>query len=240
MEHPSKDCCFSIIVPVLNEADRINAQIDRIRSVASQNNYEIIVIDGDPDRTTLNAIRDTDVITIASPKGRARQMNAGANIALGRMLIFLHADTKLPPDALKNIEKALNNNKYVAGAFDLSIDSNKLSLKFIAARASLRSRITRIPYGDQAIFITKAYFDMIGKFKEIPLMEDVDLMKRIRRRGDKIFILRDPVQTSARRWEKEGVLYTTLRNMVLINLHRLGVSPEKLARYYRDHSAKEN
>lgn len=239
MEHPSKQCSFSIIVPVLNEADRINAHIDHIRSVASQTAYEIIVIDAHPDRTTLNAIRDPNVITIASPKGRALQMNAGASIALGRILIFLHADTKLPPDALKNIEETLDNKKYVAGAFDLSIESNKLSLKCIAARASLRSRITRIPYGDQAIFTTKQYFDKIGRYEEIPLMEDIDLMKRIRKRGDKIRILREPVKTSARRWEKEGVFRTTLRNCILVNLHRLGVKPQTLQAYYNDHNPKK-
>jgi rSAM/selenodomain-associated transferase 2 len=163
-------------------------------------------------------------------------MNAGAVVARGEILIFLHADTRLPPGALKKINTVLENEKYVGGAFDLRIDSDRLFLKYIAARASLRSRLNRIPYGDQAIFIRKNYFDKIGRFKEIPLMEDVELMRRIKRRGDKIFILRDRVKTSARRWEREGVFYTTLKNQMLVNLYYLGVSPDKLAKYYRRHS----
>ncbi|MHC4742359.1 MAG: TIGR04283 family arsenosugar biosynthesis glycosyltransferase [Planctomycetota bacterium] len=240
MQHPSKHCGFSIIVPVLNEADQINARIDHIRTVASGTSYEIIIVDGHPDRTTLNAIRDQGVITVSSAKGRAIQMNAGASIALGRILIFLHADTKLPPKALEKIEETLADRKYVAGAFDLAIESERLSLKFIAKRASLRSRITRVPYGDQAIFTTKHYFDKIGRYKEIPLMEDIDLMKRIRKRGDKINIIRDPVKTSPRRWEEEGVLHTTARNFLLVNLHRLGVKPQTLKAYYKDHNSQKD
>ncbi|MHC4075293.1 MAG: hypothetical protein ACYSRZ_02615, partial [Planctomycetota bacterium] len=114
----------------------------------------------------------------------------------------------------------------------LGIDSNRLFLKFIAVRASLRSRLNRIPYGDQAIFIRKTYFEDIGRFKEVPLMEDVDLMRRIKKRGDKIFILPDKVMTSSRRWETEGALYTTIRNQILVSLYYLGVDPEKLSRFY--------
>jgi rSAM/selenodomain-associated transferase 2 len=163
-------------------------------------------------------------------------MNAGAAIAKGEVLIFLHADTLLPPKALNKIGRVLENEKYVGGAFSLGIDSDRLLLKYVAAHASMRSRINRIPYGDQAIFIRKSYFDKIGKFKEIPLMEDVDLMRRIKKRDDKIYIFRDQVMTSPRRWEKEGLIYTTIRNRILMSLYFLGVGPEKLVKYYRRHS----
>jgi hypothetical protein len=96
--------------------------------------------------------------------------------------------------------------------------------------------LNRIPYGDQAIFIRKSYFDKIGRFKEIPLMEDVELMRRIKKKGDKIFIIRDRVKTSARRWEKEGIFYTTLKNQILVSLYYLGINPHKLVKYYRRHS----
>ena len=159
-------------------------------------------------------------------------MNAGAAVARGEILMFLHADTKLPDGALEKISRALEDQNYVGGAFDLRIDSDRLFLKYIATRASLRSRWNRIPYGDQAIFIRKKYFDQIGGYKEIPLMEDVDLMRRIKKDGKQIVIFPDKVRTSARRWESEGALYTTLRNQILVRLFYLGVSPHRLAKYY--------
>jgi hypothetical protein len=126
----------------------------------------------------------------------------------------------------------LQNQDYVGGAFDLKIDSERLFLRYISVRASFRSRWNRIPYGDQAIFIRKKYFDGIGGYKEIPLMEDVDLMRRIKKDEKKIFILRDKVITSARRWESDGVFFTTMRNQVLVRLFYLGISPNRLAKYY--------
>jgi rSAM/selenodomain-associated transferase 2 len=159
-------------------------------------------------------------------------MNAGAAAACGEILIFLHADTTLPDNALEKINQAMQNLDYVGGAFDLKIDSDRLFLKYISTRASLRSRRNRIPFGDQAIFIRKKYFDQIGGYKEIPLMEDVDLMRRIKKDGKKIVILPDKVTTSARRWESEGAFYATMRNQILLRLFYLGVSPHKLAKYY--------
>jgi rSAM/selenodomain-associated transferase 2 len=231
----SNECKFSIVIPVLHERDQINSVVEHLRSQDFEGVWEIIAVDGDPQGETIKAIEDRNVVSITSPKGRALQMNAGAAVAQGEILIFLHADTKLPSSALKKISQVLEDEKYVGGAFDLRIDSDRLFLKYIAARARLRSRLNKIPYGDQAIFIRKSYFDKIGHFKEIPLMEDVDLMRRIKKKGGKIFILRDRVKTSARRWEKEGVLYTTLKNQLLISLYYLGVGPDKLAKFYRSH-----
>jgi rSAM/selenodomain-associated transferase 2 len=182
-------------------------------------------------------IVDRDVTAVATEKGRGRQMNAGASAARGETLIFLHADTTLPDNALEKISRALENQDHVGGAFDLKIDSDRLFLRYVAARASLRSRCNRIPYGDQAIFIRKEYFDQVGGFREIPLMEDVDLMRRIKKDGRKIYILPDKVTTSARRWESDGAFYTTLRNQVIVALYYLGVSPCRLAKYYWRHLA---
>ena len=239
MEHTaraSSECKFSIIIPVLKEQDRINSLIEHVHSQGYEGACEIIVVDGDAQGGTIKVIQDEDVISITSKKGRAFQMNTGAELAHGEVLIFLHADTKLPPNALEKISQVLEDAKYVGGAFDLGIDSDNLLLKYIAARARFRSRLNRIPYGDQAIFIRRSYFNKIGRFKDIPLMEDVELMRRIKKRGDEIFILRDRVKTSARRWEKEGTFYTTLRNRLLVCLYYVGVSPDKLAKYYRRHS----
>jgi len=224
---------LSIIVPVLNEQSQINEAIEHIRAQRFDGAYEIIVVDGDPHGGTIQAVRDEGVTCIAGSRGRGRQMNAGARAGRGDVLLFLHADTRLPPEALTNICHVLENRQYVGGAFDLSLDSNRWILRYIAARASMRSRLNRIPYGDQAIFIRRDYFEKIGGFKDIPLMEDVDLMRRIKKDGQKIRILRDKVTASARRWEKEGAIYTTLKNQVIVMLYYLGVSPETLARHYR-------
>ncbi|MBF0497786.1 MAG: hypothetical protein HQK58_14625, partial [Deltaproteobacteria bacterium] len=126
--------------------------------------------------------------------------------------------------------------KYVAGAFDLGLDSNRPGLRLIRRVGSLRSRLTRIPYGDQAVFIRRSYFLAGGGFPPIPLMEDVALMGRIKRRGDKICILPDRVVTSSRRWAMEGLVYTTLRNWCLRILYFFRTSPDVLVKQYRNHS----
>ena len=229
----SFDHRLSIIIPVLGEAERITALVDALCDQQSDGRCEIIVVDGDPDGGTIQVIHHRDVISVVSPKGRARQMNAGAALAQGENLLFLHADTRLPDGAFNRISTVLAQKQYVAGAFDLGIDSDRWALKVVACFASLRSRITRIPYGDQAIFMRKDYFTDIGGYQDIPLMEDVELMHRIKKRGERIAILSDRVSTSPRRWEREGIIYCTLRDWVLATLYSLGVSPDRLARFYR-------
>ena len=232
---------FSIVTPVLHEADLIEAHIDHLRGLKGADRCEIIIVDGDPQQTTIRSIKDSEIITCRSSAGRARQMNIGAACARGDIIIFLHADTELPNEALCRISDVMENDQYVSGAFDLGIRSNRLALKTIAHVASWRSRLTRVPYGDQAFFIRRTYFLKIGGYKDIPLMEDVELMQRIKEAGDKIFIIPDRAFSSPRRWEQEGIVYCTLRNWVLISLYLLGVSPETLARHYRfgrkDHKA---
>jgi rSAM/selenodomain-associated transferase 2 len=225
---------FSIIIPVLHEGEGILSLINGINALRPEIPHEIIVVDGGPESDTLEALQERkDVITLASPPGRARQMNKGAEIARGEVLLFLHADTKLPPGALGKIREALRGSDAVGGAFNLGIASGKISFKVIEYAASIRSRLTRIPYGDQAIFVKKEYFDLIGGYRDIPLMEDLELMRRIRKRGNRICILKDRVETSSRRWDKEGILFCTLRNWTLSTLYYLGVSPETLSRFYR-------
>lgn len=226
-------CRISIIIPVLHEANRINFTIDHVCGQVFHEDYEIIVVDGDSHGETIKAIAREEVKSILSSRGRALQMNAGADAARGEILLFLHADTRLPHGALQKISLVMERIQYVAGAFDLEIDSHKLALRIIARAASMRSRFTRIPYGDQAIFIRRDYFRRMGCYKNIPLMEDVELMRRIRKSGDKIYIISDKVSTSPRRWEKEGIIYCSLRNIIIANLYYMGVSPDKLVRYYR-------
>jgi rSAM/selenodomain-associated transferase 2 len=224
---------FSIIVPAFHEGENINDLIECLNRLDSDRNSEIIVVDGAQEKDTLGAISRNHVIKISSERGRAKQMNAGASIARGQILIFLHADTELPAQALKKIHALMERSRYVGGAFDLGIKSNKLIFRAIAKLSSWRSRLNRIPFGDQAIFIRREYFDKIGGYKEIPLMEDVELMRRIKKSGDKIWIFDDRVITSPRRWEKEGVIYCTFRNWTLQTLYFLGISPHRLATFYK-------
>jgi GT2 family glycosyltransferase len=160
-------------------------------------------------------------------------MNAGAKIAHGDVLLFLHADTRLPAGAFNGICNVLGNRKYVAGAFDLGFDSDRFVYRSICFWGRVRNRVLNTPYGDQGIFIRKDYFESIGCFKEIALMEDVDLMRRIRRDGEKIRILRDRVTTSVRRYENVGPLRGVLRNAAILTMYYLGVCPEKLSKFYR-------
>ena len=223
---------FSIIVPVFHEGERISDLIEYLNRLDSDKNLEIIVVDGAHEKDTLRAIDGNHVIKISSEKGRAKQMNAGASVAKGQILIFLHADTELPLLALKKIDSIMERKEYVGGAFDLGIKSDKFIFKVIGTLSSLRSRLNRIPFGDQAVFIRNEYFNRIGGYKEIPLMEDVELMRRIKKSRNKIWIFYERAMTSPRRWEKEGVMYCTLRNWTLQALYFLGISPYRLARFY--------
>jgi rSAM/selenodomain-associated transferase 2 len=224
---------YSFIIPVYREEEIIDSAIDHLMHLQKFAAAEIIVADGDYEGSTLTKIINANVKKILCPKGRARQMNCGAAKSSADILIFLHADTRLPENALKKIATLLEDETIVGGAFDLSIDSQRFAFRIIEKIASIRSRLTRIPYGDQAIFIRRGYFQSLGGFKDIPIMEDVELMRRIKRRQGKINILKDKVKTSPRRWETEGVVFCTLRNWFLITLYSLGAKPETLAKFYR-------
>jgi len=224
---------FSFIIPVWNEEAIISRTIEHVRGLHASGGAEIIVVDGDPAGRTIKVARHMGVKTAISEKGRGNQMNIGASLAAGEILIFLHADTLLPPDALELIETAMKDSSCIAGAFALAIDSERPIFRLIEKAASFRSRMTRIPYGDQTIFIRKRDFRDLGGFNNIPVMEDVEFMQRIKKRKGRICIIGKAVLTSPRRWEKEGIVYTTLRNWLLIALYFCGAKPEKLIRFYR-------
>lgn len=224
---------ISVIIPVFREAEAVKPALAHLFGLPFKWGPEVVVIDGCPEGSTTSAIADERVMKIRSPKGRARQMNAGAAVATGDVLLFLHADTMLPENAPALIEKGMREPGMAAGAFDLGIDSGRPVFRLIEKLASLRSRLTRIPYGDQAIFIKTGVFEELGGYADLPLMEDVDIMRRVRRKGMKITILPEKVRTSARRWEKEGVFYCTLRNWTLVALYFLGVPPGKMVKFYK-------
>jgi rSAM/selenodomain-associated transferase 2 len=222
----------SVIIPVLNEGPAINVQVENLYILGGWRQTEIVVVDGDAGGSTLDQITDTRPVRLTAPGGRAGQMNAGAAAASGGILLFLHVDTFLPLDGFELIRRAVAEGA-LAGAFELAISSRRPSLTVIAWTTTLRSRLTRVPFCDQAIFLRADYFKTLGGYALIPLMEDVELMRRIKRRGDAIRILPSKVHTSPRRWEQEGVLRCTLRNWILRLLYKLGASPGQLARYYR-------
>ena len=224
---------FSIIIPVYHEAAIIQPLIPILIGLADAENVEIIVVDGDPDGGTIRVVNDTRITTLVAGKGRAIQMNHGAAAARGDILVFLHADTLLPPCGLRFIREALENTIPVGGAFDLGIRSGKRAYRVIEKMVYYRTRLTKIPYGDQAIFIYRDLFLKIKGYKQIPIMEDIDLMRRLKVDGYRITIIPHPVQTSPRRWEREGIVRCTLRNWILATLYLLGVSPAELAKYYR-------
>jgi hypothetical protein len=147
-------------------------------------------------------------------------------------LLFLHADTLLPEDAAQAILEACKPPHIAGGAFTLGIDAEPPAFRAIESLVHLRTRLSRIPYGDQGIFVKKRIFHELGGYPPIPLLEDVAFMERLRRTGKQITILPGTVSTSARRWEAEGLLYCTLRNRMLMLLYALGVPPERLARFY--------
>ncbi|MBN1860042.1 MAG: TIGR04283 family arsenosugar biosynthesis glycosyltransferase [Candidatus Thermoplasmatota archaeon] len=223
---------FSIIIPVLHEAELINPLLERLDYLKTNQPVEVIVVDGSPTKDTLAVISKKTVKKYSTLQGRGRQMNLGAAHASGDILVFLHADTLLPTNALVVIQETLQNTNLVGGAFTLQIQSKKRLLHMIAVYSTLRSRLTRAPYGDQVIFLRKTYFDSLGGFQEIPLMEDVELMRRIKKKKGKIIILSTPVVTSERRWNQEGLLYTAIRDTMIIFLYWCGMPAEKLARFY--------
>jgi rSAM/selenodomain-associated transferase 2 len=221
---------ISVIIPVLGEEAIINGAIDRIRAMDGA--IEIVVVDGDPQGRTLKAVTRDHALLVACEAGRGRQMNRGVRAAGGEILVFLHADTELPVNAFRSISSMMLKGRFAGGAFDLGIDARGQIFRVIEWVASNRSRLTRMPYGDQAIFLRRDCFMRIGGYRDIPLMEDVDLMRRLKAGGDRIFIIREKVKTSARRWEREGVLRCTARNWAIMLLYLLGVRPGRLARWY--------
>jgi rSAM/selenodomain-associated transferase 2 len=224
---------ISIIIPVLHETATINETVSLLRRSDGGKEADIVVVDGDLSGSTVQTITDSTVQRLISERGRAVQMNRGAEDASGDILLFLHADTRLPGNALTLISEAMKDGHCVAGAFDLGFDTDRSIFRITEIYVFLRTRLTKIPFGDQAIFIRRDYFRKLGGYRRIPIMEDVDLMKRIRKRGDRVSIIPVKVSTSPRRYEQEGIISCTFRNWVLQTLFALGASPERLAKRYR-------
>ncbi len=217
---------LSIVIPCLDEAERIGACLAALAPLRERG-HEVIVVDGGSRDATLAVARGLCDRILEAPRGRARQMNAGARAASGGALLFLHADTRLPSGADAEVQRALEKRRW--GRFDVAIEGAHPLLKVVACAMNLRSRLTGIATGDQAIFVRR---DAFPGFPEIALMEDV-AFSRAMRRGGRPACLASRVTTSGRRWESRGVLRTILLMWRLRLLYFLGARPERLARLYR-------
>jgi rSAM/selenodomain-associated transferase 2 len=236
MVTPSPLPRISVIVPTLNEQAHLPATL---RGVTLAPGDELIVVDGGSTDQTVAIAQQFTSQVLHSRRGRAVQMNWGARHAHGDILLFLHADTLLPAAGLEAVRQALQDGA-VGGAFRLAIMPPTPALRLVAWGTNLRARFGQLPYGDQALFMPRQVFETLGGYNEIPFMEDVRMVQALRQRG-RLTILPLAVHTSGRRWQRDGVLYTTVRNTVLITLYFWGVSPEKLQRWYgaRRRSMKE-
>ncbi|MHC5615567.1 MAG: TIGR04283 family arsenosugar biosynthesis glycosyltransferase [Nostoc sp.] len=220
---------ISIIIPTLDEAGNIK---EAIATTQPSKDIEVIIVDAGSQDGTVEIAQSLDIKVISSSPGRAVQMNVGAVAASGDILLFLHADTRLPTGFDNMIRTALQQPGTVAGAFNLRIDASLLSLRWVEWGVNVRSHFCQMPYGDQAIFLTKAVFQQIGGFPELLIMEDFELMRRLKSIAH-IVIIPTPVVTSARRWLQKGVFKTTLLNQIVIIAYLLGISPQRICRWYR-------
>ena len=222
---------LSVIIPTLNEESRIGAQLGRLAAMPGV--HEVIVADGGSDDRTPQIVRASRTARlVTAPAGRGPQMNAGAQVAIGDALLFLHADVVLPPDAAALVDGALADPSVVGGAFRIRTvaDGRAGWPSRWLWLADLRSKYSRLPYGDQALFVRREVFDAVGGFPPIPLFDDLDLRRRLRRVG-RLHRLRAAVEVSGRRFLAHPVYYACAMN-ILPALYRLGVPPQALARVY--------
>ncbi|MEE8483302.1 MAG: TIGR04283 family arsenosugar biosynthesis glycosyltransferase [Nitrospinota bacterium] len=224
---------ISVVIPAYREDAYLRRLLEALKGVSGT---EAIVSVPFGDELSKNAAAPFGVKVVEGEGGRGMQLHNGAKKAAGEILLFCHADTMLPDGWKEAVVDTMKRQWVCAGAFMLSVDSPKLSHRAVAFVANIRARALGLVYGDQALFIRRNLYFECGGFKPLPIMEDVDIVFRLKRLG-RFALLSKAVVTSARRWEKEGVAYSVLRNAALIILYLLGVSPEKLANWRRRRSS---
>ncbi len=220
----------SVVIPTLNEAGNIGQTLVQVRRAGE---CQIVVVDGGSSDRTCEIARSYADLVLSSLRGRGRQMNVGAQAAAGEVLLFLHADTVLPQGFPEMLAQALADQKVVAGRFDVLLDAPGWPFRVIETFMNLRSRLTRISTGDQAIFVRRQTFLAVGGYPEVELMEDLELSRKLKRAGH-VACLRAQVRTSARRWQRDGVMKTIVLMWTLRLGHFLGIPPEHLKAFYAD------
>ncbi len=220
---------LSIIIPALNESESLCTLLPELFS--QRECVEVIVADGGSVDQTAAVVTASGARLITTERGRARQMNAGAAAANGEILLFLHADSQLPANGIQLVEEAIACGS-VWGRFDLRLTGRHWLLRVVERMINWRSCLSGIATGDQAIFLRRETFDTLGGYAEIPLMEDVELSKRLKRLGAPCCI-RQPLTTSSRRWEHYGIVRTILLMWQMRLAYFLGASPQSLAQRYR-------
>lgn len=223
---------ISVIVPILNEAALVPALARRLEMLSAQG-LEVLVVDGGSADGGAARLAEQGLRVLSSAPGRARQMNRGAAVARGDILLLLHADTELPNHAAARIEAALRDGRHHWGRFDLRIAGRSRWLPMIAFMVNWRSRLTAIATGDQAMFVRASVFAEIGGFAEQPLMEDIELCRRLRQAAGRPLCLRRKVVTSGRRWDQNGTWATIFMMWRLRWAYWRGVSAQRLAERYR-------
>lgn len=224
---------IAVIVPVLNEMKRLP---ELLQMLAELNADEVMIVDGESIDGTAVFLSENDSGTVCSycisKPGRATQMNRGAEQSHSDILLFLHADTRINAASLDRVREVMQNPEAVGGRFDLSLSGARPLFRLIEFMINLRSRLSRISTGDQAMFVRRKLFEDVGGFPDQPLMEDIELSRRMKRQGT-IACLRDRVTTSSRRWEKHGIMKTIVLMWKLRFLYWTGVSADQLEKMYR-------
>lgn len=228
IDRVSKLASVSIVVPTLNEATRIEPCLQQLRRDFPD--CELVVVDGGSTDDT-PAIAARHAYTLRSAAGRATQMNAGAAVTSGDILWFIHADCRVPPDALELLRRALQDPGVVGGGLQLSFDQRSPGLNYLAASSNVRARRLGWIFGDQAMFVRREVFDAVGGFPQLPLMEDFEMSRILRRRG-RLVVLPTTITASARRLVEQGVWRMTVVMQVLKLQYLLGTDPERIRRRY--------
>jgi len=217
---------ISIVIPILNEKEYVPAAVEMAWLSGPD---EVIVVDGGSDDGSRDLLESLDCISVASQPGRGVQMNAGAAIATGDVLLFLHVDTHLSKNGCRQIRDAFDSNaKLSRGCFRQLIDGKRLIYRFIESGNSFRAKTMKLPYGDQGLFFRREFFEEIGRFPNVVFLEDYILSKNLRHAAVPILLLDGPLKVSARRWEKNGPIQQTIRNWWICLAHQFGSSPADL------------
>ncbi len=224
-----KVCNIGVIVPVFNDTGALESLLRQIKDISE--GLEVVVVDGGESTEARKVCGNYGAVWVSSPRGRGIQMNRGALECRGDILWFVHADGIIHPDSLVAIEGAMNNDATVGGAFSFRLQQRHWYASLLDLGVRLRSRILKLPYGDQAFFVRRSVFEAMGGFKEIPFLEDVEFIRRLRGYGE-VAILSTPIGISSRRWEREGFLYTTIRNWLVTLVYFMGGSPRHLVKWY--------